>query len=245
MNLLDVHFRASVHSEDEEEDMATIIENQLTWVKELTCAVEKASQDLAALKAEHGQALAQLRASIQAGGTTGDPLRDLVICECGRLDPERERLCRPYTEALSGKRGEFALIEYLAQYSNKFGWGRNEYRWKLRVRLSVLADDMLVCNEKIGVTLPTDRFLAADEVTLNCFSEKTLLTKLSRIEGNILGRDFSEEDMSPRSLTDFKLGESLYVGDEAVRAFLASHGAASFFEYAARQLDRQALPLAA
>lgn len=231
--------------ENEEEDMATIVENQVTWVEELTSSVEKARQDLAALEAEREWALSQLCASIRASGTTGDPLRDLVICERGTLDPERERLYRPYAEALRGKRGEFALIEYSAQYPNKFGWSRNEYRCVPRVRIAVLGDDTLTHAEKVGITLPTDRFLAIDGATIFNFSENGLFIQPTILVGNILDQIPAREEMAPRALQDFKLGASLHIGDDAVCARLASWSAASFFEYAARRLSRQILPRAA
>ena len=214
------------------------IQGRITGIESLKELIAKKEKNLAGLRHELGLRTGQLRAEIAKGGTTGDPLRDLVIHAHG-LDQKLEDKYRKLQATLIGKEGEFVLIKYPAEIRQRFGGPGSsmDIRKETHFRIGILVWEELRLNEYGTVTLPVDQYLQGIWPQSFVYQIYT--------GGEVTKADFfrsiSLED-APMPLLRYLENEhcapNLLVGDHAVLAELKNVRGEKFFQKAARAFKR-------
>src|SRR3989344_7421672 len=211
---------------------------RITGIESIKKLIAKKEKSLAGLRYELELRTGQLRAEIAKGGTTNDPLRDLVIRAHG-LDQKLEDKYSGLQAMLTDKKGEFVLIKYPAEIRQRFGGPGSsmDIRKETHFRIGVLVGEELRLNEYGMVTLPVDQYLQG-------------IWPQSSVYQIYIGGEVTKADLfrsigledAPMPLLRYLENEhcapNLLVGDHAVLAELKNVRGEKFFQKAARALKR-------
>lgn len=183
------------------------------------------------------KAVSVVRGRIEAGETTGDHIRDMVIRTYG-FDPEAEEKYREFEKRLAGKQGEFVLVAYSGERNKRHifgkGWERESAEF---FRLGVLEGEELVCrNAPVYITLPTSRYIQ-DQNTF--FPKGAELGRLLTIkQGDLFVDPFFDESPPPLETFVRNPQAGLVLGDKAVENWLENHLMLGFYKPAADALSK-------
>lgn len=220
--------------------MSSIVRLRINAVETLQKNIESKEAALTRDRNELAVRTKLLQQEIEKGGTTGDPLTDLVLKAGGaHNDPALPKL-RELAARLKARVGEFVAIRYSDERRLRYGGDirSGDFEALEWVRIGVLKDETLWVRDRgshKALTLPVEEYLggtwaySAWTVTLEEKPEKA---------------DFFEwgsDDQPPtfiQFVTDAECAKRLMIGDEAVRAELKGVHAEEFFPLAARRLNR-------
>ena len=205
----------------------TKVTQLIAEIEDLRSEEETAQAELKRVQDRIQQETDKLRVELATGGTTKDPVYDLVLKVGGGVDDPALPKYRELRERLKGKKGEFVMILYHAKVRFRYG-GRSsdsDYRHETHFRIGFLAGEELRLGTALGgspvITLPVD-----------CYRQGTW--PASRVYGIHLEenhpnappqKDFLEwrgGDDYPPILLEYLINEhlssSFVIGDEAFRA---------------------------
>ena len=213
------------------------VQARIINIKALQKLVGSKEAELAGLQQEVRLRVGQLQAEIAKGGTTEDPLRDLVIRAYG-LNEEITEQYRLLQNRLAGKRGEFVLIRYHAEVRERFGRDirSSDFRHEQRFRIGILQNEKLRLTEGTqNITLPIDQYLPGvwQSGAWSVSAEK------QPVKNDFF--HWAMEDDPPalaKYMTEEHLAGDFFIGDEAVLAELKKNRDEKFFNTAAERLGR-------
>jgi hypothetical protein len=190
---------------------------------------------------------AELKRLLEAGNTTGDRLRDLVIRSDG-VDEESLSLYRGLENRLKGRAGEFVLIRYPAEIRIRFGGDSrsSDYNHEIHFRIGILTGEVLqTINPRLGggpvIALPVQRFLVGPWP--QSFAWRVVAeSHVFEVEDFF---DWSTPEGQPpqliRYLKEERFVGDLLIGDDAIKRALAEVLSGDFFAQAAERLGRLVL----
>jgi len=220
------------------------VQIRITGIESLQKSITSKEKELAVLKNELGLCTGQLRAEISKGGTTGDPLCDLVIRAHG-LDHKLTEEYRSVEAKLKDKTGEFAMVRYHARVRQRYGGRSSEsdYRHETHFRIGVLTGEQLRLADieslmtSSAITLPINQYIGGVWPGSGYY--------LPSLDDSPVHKNFLEWggiDDRPYALLDYfreeHLIDHLSIGDAAVRAELAKTRDEKTFAAAAEKLSR-------
>ena len=220
----------------------------MTKIAEILATVADLHDEEAIKKAELEQVQGQvqqetdrLRAELAAGGTTNDPVLDLVLkIGCRDDDPALPKY-RELQKRLKGKRGDFVMIRYhiiVRQHGGKSS--ESGYRHETRFRVGLLAGEELRLGTSTVILLPIDRYRQGHWPPSHVYD----ISFENEHPSVPPQKDFFEwhrYDVPPnllQYLLEEHLAPDLIVGDEAFRAELKKVGREKFFNIVAEVLGR-------
>src|SRR3989344_7938755 len=140
----------------------TKVTQLIAVIEDLHNEEETAQAELKRVQDRIQQEAGKLRAELTAGGTTKDPVYDLVLKVGGGVNDPSLPKYRELQERLKGKKGEFVLIKYHAKTRQRFGGELRESDFcdETHFRIGVLQAEKLRLT-KLGyhITLPIDQYL--------------------------------------------------------------------------------------
>ncbi|MBM3271937.1 hypothetical protein FJY94_01465 [Candidatus Kaiserbacteria bacterium] len=176
-----------------------------------------------------------LRDAIAAGAKTGDPMLDLTM-RCHHYDPVLVEKFRELDAELKGKTGEFVLVVFETRVMTCHRFlGPNDYENRTMFRMALLRGESLIWHERNYVTVPSERYITGDVAMMFGDSDP----RIEMCDGDLFARMYRND---PEILGILVLKdlwrERLYVGDEAVKAFLKEKHMLPLFNAAAEALGR-------
>lgn len=226
----------------------TKVTELLATVADLYTEEETAQAELKRVGDRIQQETSKLRAALAAGGTTKDPLYDLVLkAGYGVNDPSLPKY-RELQARLKGKRGEFVMVRYYVDVRERFGgtFDESDMRHEEHFRIGVLAGEEFRGVSIAGtplITLPVDTYMQGTWPR----SHSHTVTFEDECPHAPLRGDFLElrsEDDPPRLLEYLQnehYAANLVIGDDAFRAELKRVECEGFFFEAADALGRLVL----
>lgn len=182
-----------------------------------------------------------LRDAIAGGAETGDKMFDIALRVRG-YDPELADKFRELDAELKSKTGEFVLVTFETKFMTTHRQiGKCDFENRTMFRIAILTGDTLIWNEK-GldgyVTVPTKRYTTGEVATI--FSKPVPRPAVS--DGDLFACAYIDD---PKPLGMLVLEDRwrahLFIGDDAVRAFLAEKRMLPLFRTAAEALGRLVL----
>ncbi|MEK7108876.1 MAG: hypothetical protein AAB919_00370 [Patescibacteria group bacterium] len=192
------------------------------------------------------QETGRLRAELAAGGTTNDPLHDLVLKAGYGVNDPSLTFYRGLQTRLKGRNGQFVMVRYPAEVRERCGGTLDEsdMRHEEHFRLGILAGEELRLGNSIAgtplITLPVDRYMHGAWPG----SHSLVVTFKDEAPQTPFRGDFLElrSEGDPARLLEYLQNEhlvpNLVVGDEAFRAELKGVDCESFLFEAADALGR-------
>lgn len=198
-----------------------------------------------------------LMASLEAGGTTGDWLRDECIKMYGH-EPATEAAYRDVNDSFKGHKGEFVLLTYDIEKRLPGGFLREEsWHTVTYYRLGVLADDKLIVVLHKGWDKRRDSYHLEPPVESFIAGEKEPFPRIGKLEV-IKQRlfDLEHQDRDPphfmkyvgeksglhpewgqsASIMRYPTNAQLVVGNEAVKEWLKKAAMQDLYKPAAHAL---------
>ncbi len=126
--------------------------------------IKAKEEDVNQLKSQRSGYWTILQKAIEAGDTTGDPIRDLVVRTNSDFDAELEARYRKLETRLQGKTGELVLFTYSVEKCTKHVFiptrhSQNEYDDFWYAACGVLSNDKLRLRRRIS--LPVEELIVA------------------------------------------------------------------------------------
>ncbi|HVZ75697.1 MAG TPA: hypothetical protein VG934_00250 [Candidatus Paceibacterota bacterium] len=150
-------------------DVFTLLEDA---DKARTALLEQHRQELEAKGQNISNLIENLRRRINAGESTGDRLRDLVLSLYG-FDALFEDSARAFERELAGKKGEFVLLHFQASTPFRHALTETTYHSNDYVRMGVLAGEHLIGAMGVGIlasteqiTLPVHQYIQVAQIMM-------------------------------------------------------------------------------